>query len=276
MAKFSKDELVKKRNNIIAQYGEWTSHNIDLGYGLHTCDKDVGDMWRVDFYKKILRDFHFDRWEQVKMADLGCLEGLFAIEFAKLGAETVGIEGRYTNLVKAQFVKDVIGLKKCTFHQDDVRNFTIEKYGNFDIVLCCGIFYHLDAQSALELIHSISKILSKGGILILDTHIAIDDLDPKDNPFKLGKILSIEYDGDIFDGRNYKEFESNATVAEKEKALWSSLDNAASFWFTRKSLYRALKKYGFDTVYENLHDPNVEVSKIDRLVFISVENSAFN
>jgi hypothetical protein len=36
----------------------------------------------------------------------------------------------------------------------------------------------------------------------------------------------------------------------KDKSLWSALDNANSFWFSRPSLYNILAHTGFTSVYE--------------------------
>src|SRR5207245_1114369 len=48
---------------------------------------------------------------QLRVLDLACLEGGFAIEFARHGAEAVGIEAREANIRKAQVVKDILGLE---------------------------------------------------------------------------------------------------------------------------------------------------------------------
>ena len=72
--------------------------------------------------------------------------GHYAIEFAMQGATVVGIEGRESNVQKAIFAKDILNLENLTFYQDDVRNLSAEKYGQFDIVLCSGILYHLDSS----------------------------------------------------------------------------------------------------------------------------------
>jgi 2-polyprenyl-3-methyl-5-hydroxy-6-metoxy-1,4-benzoquinol methylase len=52
------------------------------------------------------------------------------------GAEAVGIEFREESLAKARFAKDYFGLDRFSFYQDDVRNLSREKYGEFDVVIC--------------------------------------------------------------------------------------------------------------------------------------------
>ena len=82
----------------------------------------------------------------MRVLDLACLEGMTAIEFAKRGATTVGVEIRDHHLDKARMVADALGLDKSSFSTDDIRNVTPDKYGTFDIVICSGILY-------LSLIH---------------------------------------------------------------------------------------------------------------------------
>ena len=53
---------------------------------------------------------------------MGCEEGVFSIEFAQHGANTVGVEIREANIEKAKFCKDVLKLHNLEFRKDDVRN----------------------------------------------------------------------------------------------------------------------------------------------------------
>ena len=64
-----------------------------------------------------------------------------------LGAKVVAVEGREVNFAKMKSVKEYLGLKNMEVALADVRTVTKEKYGEFDLVLACGIMYHLDAES---------------------------------------------------------------------------------------------------------------------------------
>ncbi|MBC1220039.1 bifunctional 2-polyprenyl-6-hydroxyphenol methylase/3-demethylubiquinol 3-O-methyltransferase UbiG, partial [Nostoc sp. UCD120] len=86
----------------------------------------------------------------MRILDLGCLEGLYSIGLALHGATVVGIEGREVNFQKAKFAKECLGLNNLEFIQDDVLNLSPEKYGYFDIVLCCGILYHLNVPEVFN------------------------------------------------------------------------------------------------------------------------------
>ena len=109
-----------------------------------------------------------DREERRRMrvVDLGCLEGGYAVEFAKLGFQTLGIEARQDNLDKCNFVKSDLQLSNLEFVKDDVRN--VENYGQFDIVLCYGLLYHLN--DPVSFIRTLNRVTKK--LLLLSTHYA--------------------------------------------------------------------------------------------------------
>ena len=175
------------------------------------------------------------------MVDLGCLEGLYCIEFARHGAEVVGIEGREANIEKARFAHDVLALNNITLVQDDVRNLSVEKYGRFDVVLCLGILYHLDVPDVFRFVERMSDICRR--VAIIDTHIGIR------------ANRSHVYDGQEYHGWSYTEFPPESTKEERLKAAWASLDNEKSFWFTRPSLFNVLSRAGFATVYTTRSTP---------------------
>jgi hypothetical protein len=168
--------------------------------------------------------------------DLACLEGLYAIEFALHGATAVGIEGRETNLAKARFAKEVLALDTLEFALDDVRNLSRERYGPFDVVLCIGIFYHLDTPDLFRFVEQIAEVC--GRVAIFDTHVS-----PGGPEWR-------EYNGERYYGERFHEHPVEATPEEHAAGLWASLDNPEAFWFTAPSLYNLLARSGFTSVYE--------------------------
>jgi 2-polyprenyl-3-methyl-5-hydroxy-6-metoxy-1,4-benzoquinol methylase len=70
----------------------------------------------------MIADFSKKSLEELRILDLGVLEGAFSIELARRGATVVGIEGREANIVKAQFAKEALSLNNVDFILDDVRN----------------------------------------------------------------------------------------------------------------------------------------------------------
>src|ERR1700722_5752392 len=137
--------LINKKNEVIQTYGVWNAHNIHLQDDIYTIAPCiVGDEVKLRRIVQCVFDLTGGSVEGLRILDLACLEGLFAIEFARHKARCLGIEGREANIEKARFAKDVLSLDSLEFVQDDVRNLSLEKYGEFDVVLCLGLLYHLD------------------------------------------------------------------------------------------------------------------------------------
>ena len=42
-------------------------------------------------------------------------------------------------------------MDKITVIQDDIRNVDVDRFGEFDVVLCLGVLYHLEAHDAAAL-----------------------------------------------------------------------------------------------------------------------------
>jgi Methyltransferase domain len=245
----------QQRRAIIERYGEWTAHNIHLGGNLYTIGPDAIPA-RLARTVQVVADLVGKPLDQIRILDLGCLEGLYAVEFARHGAQAVGIEGREANLAKARFAKEALGLDNLTFYQDDIRNLSPEKYGFFDAVLCLGVFYHLDSPSAFRLAEQIHSATSR--LLVMDTYISLYDR------------TRYDYRGHTYWGISVSEHEREATPVEKHADLWASLDNNESMWLTRPSLLNLLAHVGFTSVYE-CHNPSEVGKPADRVTLVAVK-----
>ena len=166
-------ETIKlKREEVINKFGPWTAHNIQLVGDIYTIKKQViGDEIGLRRVVQIVSDTANKPLENLRVLDLACLEGLYCIELARHGAKVVGIEGREANIEKARFVKEVFSLDNLELYVDDVRNLSKEKYGSFDVVLCLGILYHLDASDVFHFLEKIAEVCQ--GVAIIDTHISL-------------------------------------------------------------------------------------------------------
>jgi len=107
-----------------------------------------------------------------RIADLGCLEGGYTVEFARMGFEALGIEVRRSNFAACEYVRAHLHLPNLHFARDDVWN--IEKYGTFDAIFCSGLLYHLDRP--IEFIKLISGLCRR--LIILNTHVARETINP--------------------------------------------------------------------------------------------------
>ncbi len=251
------ETIKREKEEIIKKYGPWTAHNIQLTDDIYTIDKRVvGDEIKLKRIIQIISDIIAKPFENLRILDLACLEGLYAIELARQGSKAVGIEGREANIEKARFTKNVLGLDNLELIQDDVRNLNKEKHGSFDVVLCLGILYHLDAPDVFCFLEKIAEVCQ--GIAIIDTHISF--CARKSHSYKDKKYW----------GKNYREHYRFSNQARKEKALWASLDNITSFWFTRCSLYNILSDYGFTSVFECHNPPDPKKSK-DRITLLAIK-----
>ncbi len=74
---------------------------------------------------------------KIRVADLGCLEGGYTVEFARLGFQATGIEVRHNNFQACQYVKANTNLINLEYIRDDAWN--VARYGPFDAVFCCGL-----------------------------------------------------------------------------------------------------------------------------------------
>ena len=133
---------------------EFTAHNIRLDDGTQTNPQLGETMDRHPWFlaaRRMLNVVIPGNRHQMRIADLGCLEGGYSVEFARLGFQVVGLEVRESNMAACRFVKERTNLENLEFVRDDAWN--LAKYGTFDCAFCCGLFYHLDRpRQFLELL----------------------------------------------------------------------------------------------------------------------------
>lgn len=250
------EQIERRRKEIIQQHGEWTADNFQLFGDIYTIGKDshIGS-GRQRRITQIISDLFHDSFENLRILDLGSLEGGFAVEFAKRGAEVTAVELRQGNLVKSRFAKDVLSLDNLDFVQDDVRNLSAEKYGTFDVVLASGILYHLNAPDVFYFVENISQVCRK--VAIIDTLISVSP----DTPYA--------HREKTYWGWHFTEYAHEPTPEEVENKPWLAVGNVKSFWLTRPSLFNLMADSGFTSVYE-CHIP-VHVPTGDRVTLVGVK-----
>src|SRR4051812_1820307 len=120
---------------------QFTAHNIRLDDGSETFPQ-AG--WTMDqsvilkAVKNLLEVIYPQGFEGRSIVDLGCLEGGYATEFARLGLESLGIDIRPSNIENALYVKSRVGLPKLRFELDNAWN--VARHGPFDVVFCTGLY----------------------------------------------------------------------------------------------------------------------------------------
>lgn len=275
---------------------------VDLGYTAHNLllnngEKTMGDrqpvMRQSAIWKSIEKTVDLfiedSNRETIRVADLGCLEGGYAAEFARMGFEVLGIEARADNIARCKYVKDHLGYSNLHFVQDDVRN--IADYGKFDITLCYGLLYHLnDPASFLKILSN-----STSKMLLLNTHFAPE----RDIRYALGflnryliaplqkRTRFLEYqqnyrlspltENEGYKGRWYREWSNTEKQEKIEKMLWASYNNNRSFWLCKKELTKALHSAGFTHVFEQFDftgdvTPENYTERYNRTMFVAIKD----
>jgi len=231
-------DIHSQMEDVIAKYGPWTAHNIHLRDDLYTIVPGIeGDNeLRLHRIVQIVADVSPQSLDKLRVLDLGCLEGLFAVELARRGAHVVGLEGREANIAKARFAKDVLELGTLELVRDDIRNLSRAKYGEFDVVLCLGVLYHFDAPDVFEVLKNVADVCR--GFAIVETHISTT------------RRKRFAYHGRAYWGSTLDEPVSSASEHDR-RLLWASLGNRRSVLLTRTSLCNALVHSGFTTVFES-------------------------
>jgi SAM-dependent methyltransferase len=231
----------------------WTLHNVPLSPTRRTRPDEPlfwegGDpRWPV--IERWLDELYGNDLVGMTVADLGSLEGGFALALARRGADVLGIEARTANLAKCRIVADAwappLALR---FEQDDVKHFDRARYGTYDVVLAAGILYHLDRPVAW--LRQIADAVRCA--LILDTHYAPPrdgvQLDGKRGPFGLGPLT--QHEG--YAGRWYTEYEEGT---DGWGDLWAAHSNWQSFWLTEGEVRRALGDAGFTITHFQTSGP---------------------
>jgi len=251
------DELDARRRELVARWGPWRHHNIDLGGGVYTMGDDApGQQVRLPAIVQVATDLLATPLDRARVLDLAAHEGLFAVEFARRGAGVLAVEIREEHVEKAAFARDALGLDRLEVRRDDVRNVTVERYGEFDIVLCLGILYHLDAAAAFELVDRMAALCTR--VAIIDTHFSLEPTDP------------FVHRGATYRGRSIWEHDPASTPDERVRAHGASFDNPESVWLTKPSLFNLLRRAGFSSVLE-VRVPRPQFGAWDRTLLAAVK-----
>ncbi len=242
---------------------EFTAHNIRLDDGSLTKPELGFSMEAHPHFvsaRRILESVFPEDRRNLRLADIGCLEGGYAVEFARMGFQVLGIDVRESNFALCNYVKSKTNLPNLEFVKDNALN--IGNYGKFDAVFCCGLLYHLDRPR--HFIEILSAATAK--LAILQTHFSTDSGRLRSrlprairralangNPFskKADKFyLSPLCENEGLFGRWFTEFADEKSFKNRESAKWASWDNRQSFWIQREYLLQAIRDAGFDLVLE--------------------------
>jgi SAM-dependent methyltransferase len=221
--------------------GPW-NHNIRLAPGIYTAFTEHPYPEHQTILSAIDRAL-CGRFDGVRVLDIGCLEGYFAVECARHGADVVGVDAKEVNVKKCEFVKSVLGVDNLSFVLEDAMNVTRERLGAVDVVLALGLLYHLD--DPFTFLHNLAGVTD--GLLVLDTLVALEDGPQTISGWspELSDMQDFGSSGRRYSGRLYREYEEGADEVERAFSTTASHANDLSVWLTEESLVRLLRDAGF-------------------------------
>ncbi len=165
---YSKEELQKR----IDSFTRW-HYQFDLS-GVKTMPDDKAVINRHQQRKR----YFFDPFVQFvggslkgkRVLDMGCNAGFWSLAAIQTGADYVlGIDGRQMHIDQARFVFEVYGIHpdRYQFITEDLNKLKFRDLGEFDVVLCLGLLYHVNRH--YEMFANIAECNTE--YLIIDTRI---------------------------------------------------------------------------------------------------------
>lgn len=148
-------------------------------FDLNGVKTPISDPTRVNRHRQRRRYF-FDpiveasggSLEGKRVLDLGCNAGYWSLCAIEAGADYVlGIDGRQMHVDQANLVFEVKGIEagRYDFVTGNIFDYDFASHGNFDVVLCLGLMYHISKHmQLLEIIDSINDDL-----LLIDTALSL-------------------------------------------------------------------------------------------------------
>lgn len=142
--------------------------------------------YQPDYYERLIKEYKREsRWsknriknvlrlaspfkEKIKVLDLGCGVGIFALEFSRLGAEVSGVD------LSSQALKAASKLffpyhkkKQPSLFQADVTSLPFKK-DQFDLVVCADLVEHLYPKEFLKMLKEVRRVLKPGGKILIYT-----------------------------------------------------------------------------------------------------------
>jgi SAM-dependent methyltransferase len=194
-------------------------------------------------------------FDRLRILDLGCGEGVYAIEAALRGAEVLALDARTQRMDEGAACAARHGLGNVTFSRQDVRRVSRGSHGEFDVVWCLGLLYHLDAPDLFSLLEEIYEMCT--GLLVVDTLVSVSG------------DSEVTHRGRRYEGERVREHEDGDSDEVRLGRVLRSVDNTFAFRLTRASLVRSLHDAGFSSVLE-CHAPPEPLKAADRITLAAL------
>lgn len=185
---------------------------------------------------QLTRDLARRPFGALRILDLGCGEGVYAVEAGLRGARVVAIDARTLRMNLGAACAARHGIDTVQFVREDVRRVTRETYGEFDVVYALGLLYHLDAPDLFEVLENIHALCA--GLIVVDTLIS---------PTAPSEVT---WRGRVYRGQACREHNDGDSPGVRLSRVLRSIDNTFAFRLGRESLIRALHDVGFTSILE--------------------------
>jgi SAM-dependent methyltransferase len=207
---------------------------------------------KVRSIMQITRDLSGRPFEELRILDLGCGDGVYSIEAGLRGAYVLALDARTQHMNLGAAFAERHGLDNVRFSQEDVRQVTRETRGGFEVVYCLRILYHLDTPDVFTVLENVHELC--GWMVVVDTFISLEYAWPsRREPARIwgsGADLEVTHRNRTYQGERCREHGDEDSEDVRRSRVLRSIDNTFSFRFTRASLVRALHDVGFSSVLE--------------------------
>ncbi|MDQ7858855.1 MAG: methyltransferase domain-containing protein [Armatimonadota bacterium] len=207
---------------------------------------------------QLTRDLAGRPFEALRILDVGCGEGVYAIEAALRGARVVALDARSERMDLGAACAARVGIRTVQFVLADVRHVTRQAYGDFDVVYCLGLLYHLDAPDVFAVLENLHALCAR--MMIVDTLVS------------LAPDCEVAWRGCRYRGARHREHGDDDPPEVRRSRVLRSIDNTFSFRFARESLVRALHDAGFTSVLEG-HAPLEPGKAPDRITVVAMKGA---
>ena len=207
---------------------------------------------------QLTRDLTGRPFAELRILDLGCGEGVYAIEGGLRGAHVLALDARTERMSEGAACAARHGLGNVIFKQEDARGVRRDTHGEFDVVWCLGLLYHLDTTDLFELIAGVHDLCR--GVLVVDTLVSLTG------------DTEVTHDGQTYTGERHREHGDDDPLEVRRGRLLRSIDNTFALRLTRDSLVSALRDAGFPTVLE-CHAPQEPYKAADRITLAALKGA---
>lgn len=244
---------------VVTDAGPAWSRQTYLRDGVWTVgDRALASDFRLRWLLQLASDLTRGRLRDLRVLDLGCEEGHFGLEFARHGAEVLAVDARNAHLQRARFMSEAIGLDNYRTELADVRELDPQTLGEFDLILCLGLHYHLDTPALFEFFDTLAQLCSWA--LFLHGQFSLHDVEAR------------AWRGNAYHGRPVFEHPASSTPDQRLDLSLASVDNPESFWLTKPSLINLLTDSGFTSVCEQ-RAPRGATGHADRVDLLALKGA---